>query len=176
MSVQLPPAQDQRVAIMGGGNIVSNNDADRLVDIIDLNQPNPAYTPGPDLPTGKMYVSLVILPNGDVFDSGGALHNRADPVYEASMFHPSTNTFTEGLATDPVPRGYHSSAFLLPDGRVMAVGENPADGSFDLRISIYSPPYLLNGARPQIRSVASNYSAMEVPNRSQWTRRSSRPR
>jgi hypothetical protein len=37
----------------------------------------------------------------------------------------------------------------------MAVGENPADGSFDNRISIYSPPYLFKGSRPQIQSVAS---------------------
>ena len=99
---------------------------------------------------GKMYVSAVLLPDGKVFETGGGLHNRADPVYEASMFDPVTNTFTAGMATDPVPRTYHSSAFLLPDGRVMAVGDNPGDGSFDMRLSVYSPPYLFKGARPQI--------------------------
>jgi hypothetical protein len=168
MSVLLPPAQDQRVLIAGGGNIISNPDAHRLTDIIDLKQPSPAYTPGPLLPTGtltggvpettsqgKMYVSLVDLPDGSVLETGGALHNRADPVFEASLFDPATNTFTGGLATDPVPRGYHSSAFLLPDGRVMAVGNNPGDGSFDMRVSIYSPPYLFKGARPQILSAAN---------------------
>lgn len=167
MSVLLPPAQDQRVAIMGGGNINSNPDAHRLTDIIDLKQPNPTYTAGPPLPTGtltggvpqtpsqgKMYLSLVLLPDGTVLETGGALHNRADPVFETSLFHPTTNTFTPGLATDPVPRGYHSSAFLLPDGRVMAVGDNPADGTFEMRISIFSPPYLFRGSRPQIRSVS----------------------
>ena len=79
-----------------------------------------------------MYVSAVLLPDGKVFETGGGLHNRADPVYEASMFDPTTNTFTPGMATDPVPRTYHSSAFLLPDGRVMAVGNNPGDGTFDM--------------------------------------------
>jgi hypothetical protein len=59
------------------------------------------------------------------------------------------------MATDPVPRTYHSSAFLLPDGRVMAVGDNPGDGTFDMRVSVYSPPYLFDGPRPQIISVAS---------------------
>ena len=54
------------------------------------------------------------------------------------------------MATDPVPRTYHSSAFLLPDGRVMAVGNNPGNGTFDMRISVYSPPYLFKGARPQV--------------------------
>jgi hypothetical protein len=168
MSVLLPPAQDQRVLTLGGGNINTNPDANRLTDIIDLKQGAPAQTPGPLIPTGtltggvpetgaqgKMYVSAVILPDGKVFETGGGLHNRADPVYEASMFNPQTNTFTANMATDPVPRTYHSSAFLLPDGRVMAVGNNPGDGSFDNRVSIYSPPYLYaGGTRPAITNVA----------------------
>jgi hypothetical protein len=169
MSVLLPPAQDQRVLTLGGGNIDSNPDANRLTDIIDLKQATPVYQPGPLLPSGtmtggvpqtaaqgKMYLSAVLLPDGKVFETGGALHNRADPVYEASMFNPATNTFTPGMAVDPVPRGYHSSAFLLPDGRVMAVGDNPGDGTFDMRISVYSPPYLFQGSRPQILSMAGD--------------------
>ncbi|MDY7089374.1 MAG: galactose oxidase early set domain-containing protein [Actinomycetota bacterium] len=164
MSVLLPPAQDQRVLTLGGGNIDTNPDANRLTDLIDLKQAAPVYTAGPLLPTGagqtptqgKMYVSAVLLPDGKVFETGGALHNRADPVYEASMFDPVTNTFTAGMATDPVPRGYHSSAFLLPDGRVMTVGNNPGDGSFEMRLSVYSPPYLFQGARPQILSMSGN--------------------
>ncbi|GGK37651.1 glyoxal oxidase [Nocardia camponoti] len=167
MSVLLPPAQDQRVMTLGGGNINTNPDAHRHNDIIDLKQAAPAYQPAPDLPSGtltggvpqtaaqgKMYLSAVILPDGTVFETGGALHNRADPVFEASLFNPATNTFTAGMATDPVARGYHSSAMMLPDGRVLAVGDNPADGSFEQRLSIYSPPYLFKGPRPQL-SVAS---------------------
>jgi len=169
MSVLLPPAQDQRVLTLGGGNIDSNPDANRLTDLIDLKQATPAYTAGPPLPTGtltggvpetttqgKMYVSAVLLPDGKVFETGGGLHNRADPVYEASMYDPVTNTFAAGMATDPVPRTYHSSAFLLPDGRVMAVGNNPGDGTFDMRLSVYSPPYLFQGGRPQILGIANS--------------------
>jgi hypothetical protein len=167
-SVLLPPAQDQRVLTLGGGNIITNVDANRLTDLIDLKQANPTYTPGQLIPQGtynggvpetamqgKMYVSAVILPNGKVFETGGALHNRADPVAEASMFDPQTNAFTAGMAVDPVDRGYHSESFLLPDGRVMSAGNNPGDGSFDNRISIYSPPYLFQGTRPQITTVQS---------------------
>jgi hypothetical protein len=168
MSVLLPPAQAQTVLTMGGGNVNVNPDANRDTDLINLSQPSPTYTPGPLLPTGtlsggtpetstqgKMYVSAVLLPNGKVFETGGGLHDREDPVYEASMYDPATNSFTPGMATDPVPRTYHSSAFLLPDGRVMAVGDNPGDGTFDMRVSVYSPPYLFDGPRPQIISVAS---------------------
>jgi len=44
---------------------------------------------------------------------------------------------------------------LLADGRVATFGNNPSDGSFELRIELYSPDYLTKGARPQITSVAS---------------------
>lgn len=166
MSVLLPPAQDQRVLTMGGGNVGTNPDANRYTDIIDLKQASPQYTHGPLLAQGtvdkgagpvaetgaqgKMYVSAVLLPDGKVLETGGGLHDRADPVYEASIFNPQTNTFTTGVAADPIPRTYHSSAFLLPDGRVMAIGDNPGNGTFDNHVSIYTPPYLFKGARPQI--------------------------
>ncbi|WP_207957473.1 galactose oxidase-like domain-containing protein [Streptomyces sp. YIM 98790] len=169
-SVLLPPAQDQRVITMGGGNIDTNPDGNRLTDIIDLTEPDPQYEPGPLLPQGtvdlgagpvpqtgdqgKMYVSAVLLPDSTVLETGGALHNRADPVYESSVFDPVTGTF-DPVAPNPEAYGYHSSAFLLPDGRVMATGDNPGDGSWNHNVSVYTPPYLFRGDRPEITSVAS---------------------
>ena len=102
-----------------------------------------------------MYVSMVILPNGQVLETGGGLLDRQAPyIKEASMYNPSTKRYT-AVAADPEPRGYHSTALLLPDGRVMTYGNNPGDGSFNEKISIYSPPYLFHGARPQVKTVAS---------------------
>ncbi|MER6917124.1 galactose oxidase early set domain-containing protein [Streptomyces sp. NPDC000594] len=171
-SVLLPPAQDQRVLTIGGGNNESNPVANRLTDIIDLKEADPAYRAGPLLPQGevdqgqgrrpqtgaegKMYVSAVLLPDGKVFETGGALHDRADPVFEASFFDPVTNTYTPDLAKDPIPRGYHSSSFLLPDGRVMSVGDNPGNNTYNHNVSVYTPPYLLKGPRPAITSVPDN--------------------
>ncbi|WP_129307110.1 galactose oxidase early set domain-containing protein [Streptomyces sp. L2] len=167
-SVLLPPAQDQRVLTLGGGNIDSNPDANRLTDVIDLKQANPSYVAGPPIPQGtvdlgsgpqpetgnqgKMYVSAVLLPDGKVLETGGALHNRANPVYESSIYDPGAGTF-DPVAADPESRGYHSSAFLLPDGRVMATGDNPGNGSWNHNVSIYTPPYLYKGTRPTITSV-----------------------
>lgn len=177
MSVLLPPAQRQRVATFGGGNVDSNPAAHRLTDIIDLSVPAPAYAPGPDLPQGhyadgtpqaggegKMYVSTVILPDGTVLETGGALHNRAEPVFEASIFDPATDTFTE-VAPDPEPRGYHSGSLLLPDGRVLSYGDNPGDGSYATTLSLYSPPYLSKGPRPAISPLASQEWTYGTENR-----------
>ena len=170
----LPPAQTQRVFLAGGGNINNLNPGTRLTDLINLNSADPGYHAGPLLPRGalssgrpepaadgKMYVSMVLLPNGNVFETGGGLVNREDPVYEASMIStqaleagdPASRVYTE-TAVDPVPRTYHSQSFLLPDGRVVSIGNNPGDGSFNMQISVYSPPYLFDGARPVIDSVA----------------------
>lgn len=57
------------------------------------------------------------------------------------------------MTADPQARGYHSSSFLLPDGRVMSTGDNPGNGTWNHNVSIYTPPYLLKGTRPTITSV-----------------------
>lgn len=54
------------------------------------------------------------------------------------------------MSAAPIGRNYHSSAVLLPDGRVAVFGSNPGDGTFEMRISIYKPGYLFRTARPQI--------------------------
>lgn len=149
-SVLLPPAQDQRVMIVGGGNTETNVPATNTTDIIDLSVAAPEYTPGPDLPgPGKMYLNLVTLPDRTVLSANGATFNRAGDIKTAALYNTAENSW-KSIASDPIPRNYHSTAILLPDGRVAIFGSNPGDNSFEKRVSIYSPPYLHKGTRPTI--------------------------
>jgi Galactose oxidase-like, Early set domain len=154
MSVLLPPAQDQKVMILGGGNQDQPVAAIASTAVVDLNQANPTYVAGPPMDIGKMYVSAVVLPDSTVFETGGAsttIHNGTHPVFSSQIFDPKTSTWTK-VATPTVPRVYHSSALLLPDGRVATFGGNPED-SFEMRIEIFTPPYLQKGSpRPAVKT------------------------
>jgi hypothetical protein len=154
MSVLLPPAQDQRVMLLGGGRDDGSPSTARTA-IADLAQSEPRYTDAAPLDAPKMYVSAVILPDRTVFQTGGSPRQRDfenSYVYSTQIYDPATGAWTKAKDST-LPRGYHSSAVLLPDGRVATFGNNPADRSFDVRIEIYSPEYLTRGERPEITSV-----------------------
>ncbi len=151
-SVLLPPAQSQKVLITGGGNINRNMPAVRTTDIIDLKARYPKYVPGPNLPgPGKMYLNATTLPDRTVLVTNGGRYNRDDSsnVYSAAVYDPATNRWTN-VAADPIGRNYHSTAVLLPDGRVGVLGSNPGDGSYEFRVSLYEPSYLFKGERPTL--------------------------
>ncbi|MFJ9694116.1 galactose oxidase-like domain-containing protein [Kitasatospora sp. NPDC101183] len=160
-SVLLPPAQAQKVMVLGGGGVGESPQSTARTDIVDLTAPKPAFVPGPDLPAGgTRYLNSVILPDDTVFTTGGSsgYRGRGDSdLLRAQVYHPDSGTFTKA-AEPTVGRDYHSEALLLPDGRVAVLGSNPlfADkaetqpGGFEQRIEIYTPPYLYRGDRPEI--------------------------
>ena len=150
-SVLLPPAQNQQFLIAGGGS-TEYGGSTNTADLVDLNAASPVWRPAPDVPgPGRMYLNLTILPDRSVLASNGATATRSNDVLAASIYSPGPGTW-QTVAADPVGRDYHSVALLLPDGRVVVFGSNPADNSFEKRISVYEPPYLFWGARPVITS------------------------
>ena len=157
-SVLLPPAQNQTFMIAGGGS-TDFGGSTNTVDLVNLNSANPTYIPGPGLPNaaGRMYLNLTTLPNRTVLASNGSTSVRSGDVKAASIYNPATNSWTV-VDADPVGRNYHSAAVVLADGRVAVFGSNPADGSYDLQISIYEPPYLFKGTRPTITSGPTDLS------------------
>jgi hypothetical protein len=150
-SVMLPPAQDQKVMVLGGGGIGDSQIATDRTAIVDLKEPNPAYKLGPSLYETVRYPSAVILPDDTVLTTGGSTNYRDNDVLKAAIYHPNTNSFKKA-ASPFVGRNYHSEALLLPDGRVATFGSNPIDNSFELRVEVYSPAYLFKDYRPRITS------------------------
>jgi hypothetical protein len=159
-SVLLPPAQDQRVMILGGGMAMSgtNGMGTARVAIADLSAPAPVYAPAPSLHSARMHVSAVLLPDRTVLACNGSAMGEdasASPL-PAEIYNPSTNSWTVD-ATPTVPRVYHSIALLLPDGRVVTAGGNPQRGVDELRIEIYRPWYM-DQQRPAIQSATQSIS------------------
>lgn len=149
-SVLLPPAQDQKVMVIGGGvHPSSSGTSVASTAIVDLKQPTPAFVAGAPLDTPKLYVSAVILPDRTVFETNGTNMSwlaQGRPgfnyVYSSQIYDPVTNTWDK--ANDAtVGRSYHSEALLLPDGRVATFGSNITDNGtpFEMRIEIYTPDY-----------------------------------
>lgn len=184
----LPPAQKQEVMIMGGGNTYKTEEnATDSTDEINLEEADPHWVAGPDLPrgtmengemepegAGKMYVSAVALPDGTVMETGGSLRPRTENVHEAAIFDPQSNQFTP-VAFDPIGRDYHSEALLLPDGRVLTLGSNPinvetGEERFQTDLSIYEPPYLFKGTRPTLELIDGSANTLEgsVNRTTQW--------
>jgi galactose oxidase-like protein len=77
-------------------------------------------------------------------------------ILPAEIWDPATEKFTT-VASMPHYRVYHSTAALLPDGRVLSAGTTASDsGCSDQQdADFYSPPYLFNGPRPTIASAPS---------------------
>jgi hypothetical protein len=153
-SVLLPPAQDQKVMILGGGGFDMHTPMLALADtrIVDLKHPTPAYQAAAPMDHPRMHVSAVILPDRTVLATGGsAMEEMAGEAPEhAEIYHPEAGTWTH-TGHSRVPRLYHSVAMLTPDGKVVTAGSNPARKTEDRRIEVYLPPYLFHGARPALR-------------------------
>lgn len=143
-SVLLPGLN--RIMIMGG-NDDGNGQPTRSVEILDLAAPSPSWTTVAHMTYLRYQHDAVILPNGKVLVIGGRSSTSStnpQPVLTPEVYDPLTGTWAL-MAPHQIPRMYHSTKRLLPDGRVLAAG-----GDFQPSGEIYSPPYLFAGTRPAI--------------------------
>ncbi len=127
---------------------------------------NPVVTNTADLANGRRQHNLTILPDGTVLATGGnyngaGLIDLNTGVYAAELWNPVTGIWTT-LSSMQKTRQYHSTAFLLPDGRVFSGGGGICGtcyqvGYLEKNIEIFTPPYLFKkdgsgqlAARPPI--------------------------
>ncbi|MFD4133394.1 galactose oxidase-like domain-containing protein [Streptomyces goshikiensis] len=129
---------------------------------------------------GRTQDDTLILPDGTLLTVNGALATRdygygpfnpkADLKYRQTELRDARGHWRLGPA-QRLPRGYHSNALVMPDGRVMVTGDelqqiaNDPDirDRMDGSIEIYEPPYLHQGGpRPALDQVPGGELAYDA--------------
>ena len=152
-----------KVLILGGNKDLTKPPTN-TAEVIDLTSPSPAWTYTSSMAFARRHVNATLLPDGTVLVTGGSCapgDDNADcAVLAGEIWNPSTGRWTT-MARMAHPRLYHSTAALLPDGRVISAGGTPSVPGTGPTIPQYrdadffSPPYLFKGARPVISSAPS---------------------
>lgn len=155
-----------RVLLLGGGGPGNPDNAEveasRACEILVIDgTAAPKWIAAAPMTHGRILMDAVLLPDGTVLVTNGSGHgyplHTNDPVYTAEIYDPATDTW-QSMNSMRIPRLYHSTAILLPDGRVMTSGKdesfNPKPFKYaESRTEIFSPPYLFKGRRPEIINV-----------------------
>ncbi|WP_030970944.1 kelch motif-containing protein [Streptomyces sp. NRRL S-1824] len=159
-TVRLPPAQDEKFMVIGGGGVGESERSSEKSRLVDLKDPDPEFKDGPSLDEGTRYPSAALLPDDSVLVTGGSDDYRGrggSNILQARLYDAKTDRYKR-VADPAVGRNYHSGSVLLPDGRVMIFGSdslyadraNSRPGVFEQRIEIYTPPYLYRDSRPEL--------------------------
>ena len=138
-----------KVLVMGGGPPTDT------AEVINLNDASPTWRTVQSMAFPRRQLNATLLPDGTVLVTGGTstpgFNEAPGAVYAAELWNPETERWTTLASSSGIPRLYHSTAVLLPDGRVLSMG-----GNGYLQPEIYSPPYLFKGTRPTITSAPTS--------------------
>ena len=121
-----------KILVMGGGDPPTNT-----AEVIDLTKSSPTWRAVAPMAVARRQLNATLLPDGKVLVTGGTRYggfNNLDPtgwVHAAELWDPATEQWTTLASSKGIPRIYHSSALLLPDGRVLSMGGNTG-GSYGI--------------------------------------------
>ena len=167
---------------------------------------SPVYIQDDSLPVGRTMGQFIALPDGTLLVLNGGQYGTAGyaqrtlttttfdampygeslatgPVGQPAIYKPDapagSRWSSAGLGSSNIPRLYHSSALLLPDGSVMVAGSNP---NIDVNtttvypttytVEYFYPPYFSATTRPvpqnvpQTLSYGGGYFDITVPSTS----------
>ena len=150
------------VILSGGAKSGEETFSTKSALFCNLLDPNPSFASAQDMNFARQCHTLIALPTGDVVAFGGS--DRFGPSGKPYLSEALPRTAPElwnAMATDKamrpwkllaqpsqlIPRGYHSTSVLLPDGRIMNSGGEPegfpAGSGYEWQwvSQFFSPPY-----------------------------------
>ena len=148
---------EAKILMAGGGNPPT-----ATAEVIDLAAAAPAWKATGSMAFARRHCTAVVLPDGKVLVVNGSAspgNDAAMAVLAAEMWFPGTGKWAT-MASMAVKRLYHSTAMLLPDGRVLVAGGGRPKaihgGADNANAEIFSPPYLFQGPRPTITAAPTS--------------------
>ncbi|NNG37917.1 DUF1929 domain-containing protein [Flexivirga sp. ID2601S] len=133
--------------VAGGGTPVAST------AIVDTRGATPMVRPAAPMSVPRRQHNLTILPDGSLLATGGqttwgtqGLLDLNNPALKPERWDPDTNTWTS-YEPAAIKRFYHSTALLLPDGRIFTGGGGicgacVSAGYLAKNLEIFTPPYL----------------------------------
>ncbi len=151
-AILLPDGTDGSTTVAAIGGRPSKGSPPAFNEMIDLADPTPTWLSFPALAAQRVWANTLQLPDGSMVTIGGN-DMVDDSTFERAveLYDPVTGTWRTG-PSQVETRAYHSTALLLPDGRVLSTGDDRNPPSPDDTGEVYSPPYLFKGPRPEISS------------------------
>jgi Domain of unknown function (DUF1929) len=164
-AVLLPGSPDgsSRVMQIGG---YADQESTATAQIADGARPSQAPQPGPAWNVARAHSNVVLGPDGSLVAIGGGYGNRGADKWAAGaeakqveILDPGSGTWRLG-PPQFFKRAYHSTALLLPDGRILSAGDDNDPAKDPSRhadkAELYEPPYLFAaGTRPVLDTAPS---------------------
>jgi len=144
-----------KAIVVGGGSVTEDGRSSvptRTAAVVEVNGSGTTVRSTSSMSVGRRQANLTVLADGSVLATGGqsssvnGLVDLENPVFAAERWDPATETWTV-LSSASRVRQYHSTATLLPDGRVLTggggiCGSCTTAGYLEKNIEYFSPPYL----------------------------------